>query len=179
MSKRCLILGGALNVFEDVERALDLAPFDGVIAAKRVGVQWPGRLDAWASLHGDMFIKDIADRAAAGLPQAVRHFVYEDEPLLHDLFERLPYRFEGQTLSGSSGLFAVKVALALGYDRNVLCGMPLVREGGKIEKGPLWDGAQSFRTGFVQARRHIAPFVRSMSGWTKLELGAPDAAWLA
>jgi hypothetical protein len=180
MSRRCLVLGAALCLFADIEAALDLAPFDGVVAAKGAGRHWPRELDSWVSLHPEMLVADARVRAERGFPPAAEHVVHEQANIEHKLFtHRLPYLFPGQTKSGSSGLFAVKRALDLGFDRVVLCGIPLARDQGKIDKGPIWPGAESFRQGFEQAAPHLIGKVRSVSGWTRKFLGAPDAEWLA
>lgn len=176
--KRCLVLGSALRLMDDANAALDLAPVDGIVAVKGAGAVWPGDLDAWVGLHPEMMLEDMRLRAFRGYPPAKLVYVHDKASLDSPKFDRrIDYLFPGQTKSGSSGLFGIKVALELGFDRVVLCGVPLVREAGKIDKGEIWHGADSFKAGWKQALPHIAPFVRSMSGWTRELLGAPDAAF--
>lgn len=164
-----LILGGAACVYEDVEAALDLGEFDGVIAAKRVARRWPGRIDAWVSLHAGEKQNLIARRERYGLPPIGKLFEVGD----------VPHLYLGQTNPGASGLFAVKVALdELGYGRAVLCGVPMSPTP-HFDVPVAWSAADYYQTGWRQALPHIADHVRSMSGWTEQLLGRPDAAWIA
>jgi hypothetical protein len=177
--RKCLVLGSALNWMQDVEAALDISEFDGVVAAKRAGVYWPGKLDAWVSLHPERIEKDKKDRAALGFPSASRIFVHDANSLqkkhVTDIVE---YKFPLQRVSGSSGLFAVKVAQLLGFERLVLCGIPLDKSFGKLDAGSKWVAADAFRQGFEQALPTIAQFTRSMSGYTERRLGRPTPQWL-
>lgn len=167
-----LVLGGADCVHADVEAALDLGEFDGVVACNHVGIFWRGRLDAWCSLHGDKLKKPWrASRERLGLPPAGKLFGQEDVAA---------YRFPGQNDPGSSGLFALKVALdEMGYDRAVLCGIPLEPERQHFNISGPWRPALGYRMGWLEALPHIAHRARSMSGWTAETLGRPDAAWIA
>lgn len=177
--RKCLVLGSALNWMQDVEAALDISEFDGVVAAKRAGVYWPGTLDAWVSLHPERVIADKLERAALGHPAASRIFVHDANSIVRKhVTDVAEYKFPLQRVSGSSGLFAVKVAQLLGFERLVLCGIPLDKTFGKLDAGPKWVAADAFRQGFEQALPTIAPFTRSMSGYTEKRLGRPTLSWL-
>ena len=82
---------------------------------------------------------------------------------------------------GTSSLFAVKVALACGYNRVILAGVPLDRS------GHYYDGSgvetdydcRAIRAVWDQAAAEVfAGRVRSMSGQTREFLGFPDDQWL-
>lgn len=178
MAKRCLILGSANCVWDDLDAALELSDFEGVVACKDAGIHYKGQLDAWVSLHPERFVKDIATRAALRYPAADRTYGYK--PSENGTWSHATnYKFDGQKRSGSSGLFACKVALIdLGFERLVLCGIPLDKEAGRIDGKDRWNGASSFKQGFLEAMPHIKGTVRSMSGWTKTQLGAPTSDWL-
>jgi len=165
-----LILGGADCVYRDFEAALDLGEFDGVVGANHVGITWPGIFDAWVSLHPDRLKRPwVASRRRRGLPDHKAVITSEET-------ER---RFPGQENAGSSGLFAVKVALVdLGFDRVVLCGVPLTRTA-HFDDPTDWKYAESYHEGWTQALPHIRDRVRSFGGFTQQLLGAPDAAWIA
>ena len=81
--------------------------------------------------------------------------------------------FEGQTDSGSSGLFAVKAALVdFKFDRVLVAGMPMDEERGHVgSKDRPWRGCMRHRAGWEQAMPHLRGRVFSMSGWTKEQLG--------
>jgi hypothetical protein len=90
----------------------------------------------------------------------------------------MEYKWPDQKRSGSSGLFACRVALSLGFDRLVLCGIPLDRDAGRIDGKQVWNGASSFKQGFLEAMPHLKDTARSMSGWTATHLGTPTPEWL-
>lgn len=74
--------------------------------------------------------------------------------------------------SGSSALLGVQAALRLGYTKIVLCGCPLT---GLNDKGCKYD---TFQSGWKAHQKEVAPYVRSMSGWTREFLGGPTMEWL-
>jgi hypothetical protein len=80
---------------------------------------------------------------------------------------------------GSSGLFAIKVARQLGFERIVLCGVPMRPEAGHIVRGATpWNACEQFMGGWKQQAKEIAPYVRSWFGWTAEQFGKPDRAFL-
>src|SRR5690606_32827413 len=80
--------------------------------------------------------------------------------------------------SGSSGLYAVKAMLDLGFDKIVLTGVPMTQGGGHFVRHEPWDAYDRFRGAWVGALGIIHGPVRSMSGWTAEILGVPSAAWI-
>jgi hypothetical protein len=176
--RACLVIGSALNWKDDVEAALDVGEFDGVICVKRIGVLWKGRMDAWVTLHPDRVPKELAERRLKGYPDPDRIFSQETVGRAQHVTDQIDYKLPGQRTSGSSGLFAVRVAQVLGFGRVVLCGIPMSNEYGKVEYGPVWHGEKMFRDAFVNTLPLIKDTVRSMSGWTRELLGAPTSDWL-
>lgn len=80
---------------------------------------------------------------------------------------------------GSSGLLAVRAALAAGHTRIILCGVPMEPDAGHFVRRRRWPHAIGFRRGWIQHRAELAPVLRSSSGWTRELFGAPTAEWLA
>jgi hypothetical protein len=174
--KKALVLGSALCVWNDIEVALNLSEFDGVIAVKDAGKLYPGEIVSWVSLHPERFAKEVPLRAKLGYPAAgelVGHYGSSAKGVT-----LVDYKFIGQSSTGSSGLFGVKRAFELGFDKVVICGMPLEASGGKLGEGRVWRGSVHFRRGWEQALPQIQYRVRSMSGWTRQLLGSPTAEWL-
>lgn len=91
------------------------------------------------------------------------------------------YLFPGQTSSGTSGLFALKVALIdLGFDRAVLCGMPMRDDGAHLrDANEPWLGETMHWAGWLEAYPQIKARARSMGGRTAELLGRPTAEWVA
>jgi hypothetical protein len=165
-----LVIGSSDAVWAEVERACDMAPFDGVVACNMAGVFWGGELDAWCTLHGDMFNPWTEGRRRRGFPPAHRMFTEADND----------WKLPNQRDCGSSGLFALKVALIdLGFDRAVLCGIPLSMSGKHFNDAALWHDAITYRDAWQQVHDFIAPRARSMSGWTAGLIGKPNAEWIA
>jgi hypothetical protein len=91
----------------------------------------------------------------------------------------LDYRWPGMTLSGSSGLFAVKAALeVLGADRVVLAGVPMSTDQRHFNKGEPWAKGAPYLDAWRIALPFIRDRVRSLSGFTRDLLGAPTPDWL-
>ena len=77
-------------------------------------------------------------------------------------------------ITGSSAHLGALAALALGYKKIVLCGCPL------HGPNPGHPGAdyKMFQDRWIQTKEVLLPYVRSMSGFTKGLLGAPEKDWL-
>lgn len=175
MNPVALVLGGAKCVWDDLERARALtAGLDVVVvAANHAGWLFRGDLDGWVTLHPERFAGWRADRAGAGLNEDYRAFAHRARGDMAGVEVR------GLGWSGSSGLFAAQVAVqALGAAGVILCGVPMVREGGHILDGDDWPLAEKYRPGWIAAQAAGLP-VRSMGGWTADLFGVPDATWLA
>lgn len=172
-----LCLGGADSVRDDWARALALGEFDFIVACNDVGAIWPGRLDAWCTLHPEHLTRWRDQRRANGHPDAGRYLVHGDYP--PDWTELVEFRFPGQSDSGSSGLFAAKAALIdLGADRAVLAGIPLSRTSHFFD-AVQWEAAGGYRTVWEGLRPEYRTRIRSMSGWTEHFFGTPTTEWLA
>lgn len=179
MVKRCLVLGSANSLQADLDRALKMAEFHGVIAAKDAGIYWKGELDAWVTLHPERMLAARKIREARGYPPAKLHFghAHKEGDTGIDIF--YDYKFDGQRKSASSGIFAVKVALEFfKFDKVVLCGVPLQRDQGRIDGKVNWNGGSTFHRGFEEAMPAFKDRVRSMGGWTALRVGLPTPTWL-
>lgn len=176
-----LVLGGGACVWADIEAALALGEFALVVACNDIGAAWPGRLDAWVSLHGDKFGLWTERRARRDFEPAGRVYGHTlpRGGKLSNVTHTTDFRFPGQLATGSSGLFALKVALIdLGADRAVLCGVPMDSAQAHFFSTPDWRGAKSHRGGWGEALPQIKDRARSMSGWTSELLGKPSEEWL-
>ena len=175
-ARAALVLGGATCVWKDLDRARALHTFNGVIACNDAGAFYPDALDAWVSLHPLKWPEWLLSRALMGHPDVPNIISHRQEPGVTQVVD---YRFNGVTPTGSSGLYAAKVALALGFNRVVLCGVPMDPQQAHFFDGKPWDAAPRFKAGWRAALPYIAQHVRSMSGWTAELLGRPSAEWLS
>lgn len=178
-----LVLGGAQCVWEDVEAALELGEYDGVVACNDAAAHWPGELDAAVSLHMQTFPRWMTIRARKGYPKPKRvlgHLELRTARVGPGFITGFTdYKLPGQDRCGTSGLFAVKVALIdLAFDKAVLCGIPMDERPHFFDAKPWAGGGESWK-GWVQALPIIKDRVRSMRGRTAELLGTPCPEWLA
>jgi hypothetical protein len=177
-SPKCgIVLGTAPCMWDDLERAP--AGWD-IIAVNGAGFMYLAPIALWCSAHGKYLTLWMEKRRNAGAPmtfKAYGNFGQYDE--LGDVIA-----WNKPNGNGSSGLYAVLVALELGYQKLVLCGIPLEgqeRFDYKEDSSKVITAQtdyQHYRLGWNQNRDLLQKHVRSMSGWTKELLGEPDAEWL-
>ena len=175
VAKTALVLGGASSVWDDAAEALHLFRPDAIAAVNDIGTRWAGRLDIWATLHPEHFVKWAPARAANGFTPARTHIAHEDGWRVDSIED---YRWPGMNASGSSGLYAVKVLMDRGFDRIVLAGVPMQASGAHFFNTSVWNEVSAFTSAWLDQRFRLLGVVKSMSGWTRESLGAPDADWL-
>lgn len=188
----CLILGGAACLHADLEVAQKTVRFDAVGACNDAMTIWAGELEFAATLHARYFGAGPSwrkRRAERGYPPAKAHYGHP-EAFEGSLAQRAgltpdviatPYSFASEK-SGSSGLFAAKVALVdLGFDRVVLCGVPMDpvphftgRESWVPRDTHGRTSAHGFRNSWLAVPQEYRDRMRSLSGWTRILLGAPE-----
>lgn len=157
---------------QDIADALDLFTPDIVVACNDAGAIWPGRLDAWVTLHPEKLPDWRDQRRVNGHPDAARYMVHGS--YLPDWMTLAEFRFPGQVESGSSGLFAAKVSLIdLGADLAVMAGIPLTRTPHFFDRDQ-WQAAVGYRAVWQALRPQYRARIRSMSGWTAEHFGRPD-----
>lgn len=173
MGQRALILGSAACQAADVAAALQLFAPDLVVAVNQAACDWPGELEAWASYHCELFPKWVAEREAAGRPAAKALYTGERRFAVPGLkIKRVP------NWGGSSGLLACVVAIDLGVEKGVLCGIPMdAHQGHYYSPGKRWSDGGNYRRGWMTKLDQLGRF-RSMSGLTREWLGAPTKGWL-
>lgn len=183
-----LVMGGAECVSDDLPEALSLFRPDAYYAVNEIGIHIE-QLDVWCTLHPEFMWKWKEYRAKHGfhanyvtfgpmLQQTSGRHSKVNTPTAVD--QRMSFLWPGMTGSGSSGLFAVKVALEYGkHDGVVLAGVPMdPQKNHFLRPGEPWKHYDSFLPGWTSAMPRFKDRVRSMSGWTRKVLGSPTAEWL-
>lgn len=155
--REVLILGGAECLASDLAA---LGEWSGpVMAVNESGIAAP-RLDLWVSLHPNklhfwMLKRGKWDFLSCGI---------------HKKFGDYCDFYQEPRWNGSSGLYAVDVALSLGASGAVLCGVPM--DGSKnAHRGKEWTPFEHYRKGWIDALPTLKGRVTSMSGWTREVLG--------
>jgi len=152
-----LILGSADCLQADIEALLEIGPWGGlVIVVNESGVYYRGHIDHWVTMHGEKLDwwrskrEGSRDYTATVLPKC-----------------------DGSS-GGAATLFAVEV---LGCERVVLVGMPMDTRP-HLGRGAEWTPATEHRPWWLEQLPRFKDHVRSLSGWTRELLGAPDEEWL-
>jgi len=165
-----LVLGDANCVYEDAEAALKLFTPDLVAATNNIGIDWEGQLDHWFTLHPT----ECADWV--GMEMAVARRVREgrNRPITWAHKAAKGIDQVSDDWGGSTGLFAVKNLRHIGCEKIILAGVPMTSDGAHYYSKTLWSKAHMYHKGWRNHYDEIAPYVRSMSGWTQELLGAPS-----
>lgn len=160
--KRIVILGGASCVWDDLARYKPPADCK-VMVINDMGMKYQGRVDYWVTLHPEKLWKWQPGREA---------------PLNQD-YETIAYRKVDNARvdavsgdwGGSSGLYAIKVALEKGFDHVVLCGVPMDNQPNIFRPNEAeWKEFKAFRYGWESRLDDIRGKAFSMSGWTREKL---------
>jgi len=184
--KNIVVCGDASCVWDDLEKfgCADTSTFKGRIkkdgwefmAINKIGETFPGHLHHWYSNQPNYLNTFIAARRPEYAPEFSPFWV------THSCNSGADYRWPWHG-GGTSGLGGTLVAVALGYDRVMLCGLPL--DDSPHNGEPHWRKSNFTReaSGSINNdqntywKRAIAEGfdgkVKSMSGRTKEWMGAP------
>lgn len=189
--KTALVIGSATGVWEEIFELRSWFRPDEVVVVNDMIQAYRYPITAAVSLHPEKMSRWLSQRMRRS-HQGPQHIAIQDtwedwfRVIRHE--KRLSFTptlitgqmMPGQTNSGSSGLFAVKVALDdLCCDRVICVGMPMDADRAHFHRaGREWRGADRHRKGWEEARDHMKGRVTSMSGWTADFLGKPSPAWL-
>ena len=169
-----LVLGDAACVYKDVEAALELFTPEVIAATNNIGAVWEGHVDHWFTLHplqaSEWVGIELAmkRRLSAGLN---RPYTWA-----HKSYKGIDYWTPDW--AGSTGLLAVKGLLEIGMEKIVLAGVPMNKQGAHYYNDNEWTQATRYHKGWVKHHDIIAPYVRSVSGWTMECFGFPTRDWL-
>jgi hypothetical protein len=162
--KSVLVLGGASSLWDDLRA---LGPFQGtIIAVNDSGAVYPHRIDHLCSLHGDKIGGWARERRRRGLNADFLTWTRPEHDGLAD-------RYLSGWSSGSSGLFAVGVALELGAESVVLAGVPMQASAAHFFDREPWDAVSLYLRAWEARADALRGRVYSMSGWTRDLLGPP------
>jgi SAM-dependent methyltransferase len=170
--KVAVVVGGGGDPLAEVEKARELCAASGArpvfFVINDMIPNFPGEIVA-VTLHPTKLREWLRDRTAKGHPSPTAIWAHRKGEGVTNVID---------DWSGSSGLFSVHIARHLGFDRILLCGVPMAPEGNHFLRRVRWNAAFAFRKGWERRKPEIAPYVRSFSGWTRDLLGAPDAAFI-
>lgn len=172
---RALVLGDAATVRAEAAVALAMFEPDAICATNNIGIDWECRLDYWCTLHPEPcpnwpgIVVALQRRLAAGRN---RPQIWSHKPAT-GIDRHTP------DWKGSTGLLCVKALREEDFGRIVTAGVPMSADGGHYYNEHGWAQAPRYHDGWRAHLKEVAPFVRSMGGWTQELLGAPTPGWLA
>ncbi len=166
--RNALVIGGAECVEADLAA---LGEWDAVVfACNDFAAKYPGHIDHFCTLHPEKLHKWRKARQDKGLNTDFEAHSHKRRALCGEVTLHTEW-------GGSSGLFCVTVARELGFERIVLCGVPMdVRP--HFDRPKDWTDAMHYRRHWEKRAYEFKPFARSMSGWSSEFLGKPDDTWL-
>ena len=169
-----LLVADGACVFDDLERFWDLGADHDTGCINNIGKVYPCSFEHFFA--GDSQDMDMRMVSVALAPDVLSH-------CYNPMSETFAVRWFKENVGwfGTTSMFAIYVALCLGYYRIVLAGAPLDASGrwyeDSIEQGNYDHEVHIWR--WKQFRwRPWAGFVRSMSGNTAKILGEPTSEWL-
>jgi hypothetical protein len=163
------VLGSATNGLAELATLRTLCRVDAVFAVNDAAADYAGPLAAFVTLHPEHLSRWLAKR----LTPPAEVISHEAAPGVTCV---APYQFPGMNASGSSGLFAVKIALER-FEQVVLCGVPMDASRAHYFDAAPWTEVDSFWDAWRIALPHLVN-VRSMSGRTAQLLGMPTREFL-
>jgi len=182
-----LITADGRTLIDDIKRftAFDV-PHD-VYCVARSYKAIPGKMNHWANVdsNGSKWWAENLPQDKI-YPDTLRHThgaIHEAEPGFDVNWDVVGSNYDPHEVKwhGSTSLFAVFTALAMGYKKVVLAGCPLDSRGHWYEapeiKGPVWNG-EDYQAWLDFGRQDQGQKVKSLSGYTAQILGEPTKRWL-
>lgn len=165
-----VVLGSAKGNWDELSRASQIAPVRYLVAVNDAACHYPGQVDAFVTLHPEKISGWLGARRTAGLPEPRTVIAHTANPHVTEVAEYQWPEMRAASKSGSSGLFAVKIALVRTALPVVLCGVPLDGDRAHFFCDAAWDQVTQFRDAWGLVLPRLSR-VRSMSGWTATLLG--------
>lgn len=179
-SGHLIVLAGGRCVWDDWLQAKRLGFQGDLMAVNDVGCYIHDQLAHWVSLHKEYFPYWTFWRRNHAYNTPVRH-THAHVSVKRNIPE-VDIWWDLEFPGGSSAMLAVLVGLAIGYDRILLCGVPLNRDGHFFEppwqKSPEIDNYPDQIVWQMQREKTFENKVRSMSGKTQTWLGPPTEEWI-
>jgi hypothetical protein len=167
-----IILGDAACVYKDAALAFQRFSFDAVAATNNIGLDWEGHIDHWCTLHPLAAANPDPWPGIAEMRRR-RKLAGRNDPTTWSFKMAPGVDYVMDDWLGSSGLFAFRCLRSIGFDSIIFAGVPLTSEEAHYNDAREWRQASAYHKGWLKHVDEIAPYARSMSGWTRELIGAP------
>ena len=169
-----IVMGSGGDPFAEYEQARDLCARAGrtvtIFAGNDMIEKFPHDIDHAVTLHPDKLQLWLPRRRSAGFNVPPKVWAHREYAGAVTDWTR--------DWAGSTGLFGIKVARELGFVHIIGCGIPMTKEANHFLRKEPWGHANGFIRGWTGHLEELRPYVRSYSGWTLEQLGAPTEQWL-
>jgi hypothetical protein len=174
-----IILGGSARVWDDVLAASAFYQRHGMepvwLAANDMIEHFPAQVIA-VTLHPAKLRTWLAARRQRGYQMPAHVYAHDGADSRQRPNVSITHRLKDW--GGSVGMFGYVVARHLGFDRVLLCGVPMTSDNHFV-RNARWTAVDHFTRPWEAHRDEMLPYVRSLSGgWTEQLFGAPDEQWL-
>ncbi len=177
-SGTAVVMGCGRTIWDDLARIKDLDRI-GVIAINNMILHYKGRVHHGVSMHPEEpnLWRSLRPYYQGEESHVTTHGYRKHEKMGLSECDYVWGNIEGAG-GGTSGILAVMIGLALGYDEIILAGVPLDNDGHFYDPPSL--KLNIFNSDFLKmewtntANNYFQGRVKSMSGWTREFLGAPD-----
>jgi len=175
-----LVTGDGLSLPDDLHRFLEWKIDHDAMAVGRSINLYPGEVKHWANVDCEECKHWAENLRGAPIRHTMGDYPWFDIDWGIENCELHP---DDIFWHGSSGLFAAYIGLAMGYEKIVLAGCPLDKnghwywEGLEENTGPNWKD-EDYTSWLEFAHEEKAQKVKSMSGFTAKVLGVPTPDWL-
>lgn len=178
-----LILGGGKCVWEDYLEARALFGGKGsyhIMCVNDIALQFKAEpIQHAVSLHKRILPAIKGVRAEKGMLEPVTTHCHKPGPGVEE-------RWSICNVGGTSGMFATKIAIVMGYKKIIVCGVPMDNNGHYFDPLNINDNNSTTFKGSsnIVAWRELGETkiakhrVRSMSGRTRATLGEPTKEWV-
>ena len=186
-SDTVLITGDGQTLHDEVREFESWGVPHDLYATNRSLIWHNRQVDHWAAIdieEGYWFAENITFNV---MPKknVMRHTIGEI-PNAYDIWWEMDYPWENEyqrrVFVGNTGYFAVLTALAMGYKKIVLAGMPLDNKPHWYEPdseiGPNWNGLTYIQWMDFAMKVPEAKQVHSMGGYSAFILGKADKEWM-
>lgn len=173
-----LVCGNAFCLRDDLERARDMFPAAPVIAVNGAAAevkafalftQHPLNFTTWMTAQRERFGDGFTTHAAGKAHMTTKLGVQPPMPWVDYWWDHVAH-------AGTSTWGARRMAKLMGFERVILCGMPLSKGGyanGHMARAWQREDKIAHYRKAVESDIDYHPGARSMSGWTRDLLGAP------
>lgn len=181
-----LVTGDGRSLLDDLNRFGSWGIEHDVMAIGRSMTAYPGRVLHWANVDGAdsvWWAEHLPLKNDGKFP--IRHTLGDCRgyDVDWDIVDEVKWNREEVLWHGSTALFAVYTALAMGYQNIILAGCPLDSKGhwfygdSPENTGPVWTG-YSYQAWLEFAKDPEASRVRSLSGYTAQIIGLAERSWI-